>query len=1219
MAVRLVVGRAGSGKTALCHREILALLRDEPLGRPVYWVVPRQMTFSTERWLACGSGLAASARCRVVSFERLAEEVLAEHPGPVRAVMSPFARRAVMAHLLRRLAPELAYFGPSADRPGLAGELIGLLDELNRDGLLGDGDDDLLSDALDRLDPEERLWKKLSDVRRLRDAYREFLGSGRMDAHGRMWHVLNHAGRCSAFHGARFYIDGFLEFMDFERRMVGRLSQTAAATGGEVVVTLLVPPTSPLLTRPHLLPDDHSLFHRVELTCRELRLMLHELGVRVTVERLDGAVRFSDGTLAAMERWMAGEVAASGASAVEPSVTSAGDGRAAGVSDASAGSAVSAGGGAGSVSADASSGTPGGLEMFTASTPASEVEQVAARIRQLTFALPGGPSPRYRFRDIAVLARDLRPYERHIARHFETMGIPFFVDQRVVATAHPLVRVVRTLLLVAREGLTTEAMLALARSGRLPGATPEAVSELGRWCVERQPGDDAWTALHRTYANAPPLFVALRERVAPHLHRWAEAWAGQLEVNAACRELMSLVQRLDIQIRADDEEDLRVHDAVFGDGGLLEELADVLAGESVSREAFADTLSAALDGLDLGLVPPTVDQVLVGSAERTRVGAARVVFVLGLGDGMFPARPTDSALLPDAERRQLEAAGMGLRASVRAQARDERLVAYMALTRASEKLVVSRPVATDEGTAIAASPLWEAIAAKFGAAERADRPAAGGGAEPPRTGHVHPVLAAGSWPAMVSAVTAWASRGAPPHDTLSAAAYDALRGAFRDSPHAQATVRTLWPSLQRESIDLTLSAAVLERLYGGRDAIELTCDAMSTFAACPFRYFVEEVLRPRSSRRPTVKPWVLGRVVRRTYEAALRALMNARGPDPRTDFNSVLDTMERWSATTAEAQRRELVRWLSDDGSDSLERLPPEGRYLVRQTSELTRRLLAAEVAVQRRTRFRPKDLYARFGRGGRLPPLELKLDDGRRLHFGGVIHRLDMDPAFHVLLCEITSGSTSRHPLPGMYHGLHTSLLGALLLLDQMIRSQRPDAGAALAGVVSLPILPRWSTVEHVSTYVEKKKRDPVTQLAERRKGRGILLVESLSSLDERLAPDSPSPMFQLKVKVGGTLHSQGDHVSAEGLDRLIRRGRSVLSELAAQLLRGDITPRPYRLGDASPCPSCPHRAVCRFNPRSGGSYHELRPVNMKDIKETLEATTPGGQPSAGSAMEEL
>ncbi|MFN4243790.1 MAG: PD-(D/E)XK nuclease family protein [Tepidisphaerales bacterium] len=1219
MAVRLVVGRAGSGKTALCHREIFALLRDEPLGRPVYWVVPRQMTFSTERWLACGSGLAASARCRVVSFERLAEVVLAEHPGPVRAVMSPFARRAVVAHLLRRLAPELAYFGPSADWPGLAGELINLLDEFNRDGVLGDSDEDPLSDAINRLDPEERLWKKLSDVRRLRDAYREFLGSGRMDAHGRMRHVLNHAGRCSAFRGARFYIDGFLEFMDFERRMVGRLCQTAAATGGEVVVTLLVPPTSPLVTRPHLLPDDHSLFHRVELTYRELRLMLHELGVTATVERLDGSVRFCDGTLASMERWMAGEVAASGASAVEPSATSPRDGPAADVpAGASGGSAASARG-AVSVNAGRTPGDAGGLEMFTASTPASEVEQVAARIRRLTFASPGWPSPRYRFRDIAVLARDLRPYERHIARHFETMGIPFFVDQRVVATAHPLVRVVRTLLLVAREGLTTEAVLALARSGRLPGATAEAVSELGRWCVERQPGDDAWTALHRTYANAPPLFVALRERVAPHLQRWAEAWAGKLEVNAACRELMSLVQQLDIQIRADDEEDLRVHDAVFGDGGLLEELADVLAGESVSREAFADTLSAALDGLDLGLVPPTVDQVLVGSAERTRVGAARVVFVLGLADGMFPARPADSALLPDAERRQLEAAGMGLRASVRAQARDERLVAYMALTRASEKLVVSRPLASEEGTPIAASPLWEAIAAKFGAAERADRPAANGVAEPPRTGHVHPVLAAGSWPAMVSAVTAWASQGAPPHDTLSAAAYDALRGACRDNPHAQAAVRTLWPSLQRESIDLTLSAAVVERLYGGRDAIELTCDAMSTFAECPFKYFVEEVLRPRSSRRTTVKPWVLGRVIRRTYEAALRALMNSRGPDPRTDFNAVLETMERWSATTAEAQRRELVRWLSDDGSDSLERLPPEGRYLVRQASDLTRRLLAAEVAVQRRTRFRPKDLYARFGRGGRLPPLELKLDDGRLLHVGGVIHRLDMDPAFSVLLCEIMSGSTSRHPLPGMYHGLHTPLLGALLLVDQLIRSQHPGAGAAVAGVVSLPILPRWETVERVSKYVEKKNCDLEIQLAERRKARGVVLVDSLPSLDERLAPNSTSPMFQVSVTTGGAVHSRGDHLSAEGLERLIERGRSVLSQLAGQLLRGDITPRPYRLGDASPCPSCPHRAVCRFNPRGGGSYHELRPRKMAEIKQALEADTPGGEPSAGSAMKEL
>ena len=59
MGLRFVIGRAGSGKSLRCFQSIVAMLRDEPLGEPVLWLLPKQATFMAERQLACASGLGA--------------------------------------------------------------------------------------------------------------------------------------------------------------------------------------------------------------------------------------------------------------------------------------------------------------------------------------------------------------------------------------------------------------------------------------------------------------------------------------------------------------------------------------------------------------------------------------------------------------------------------------------------------------------------------------------------------------------------------------------------------------------------------------------------------------------------------------------------------------------------------------------------------------------------------------------------------------------------------------------------------------------------------------------------------------------------------------------------------------------------------------------------------------------------------------------------------
>ncbi|WRU95868.1 helicase-exonuclease AddAB subunit AddB [Priestia filamentosa] len=84
MALQFIIGRSGSGKTSYCLDQIRSELRSDPLGDPIIYLVPEQMTFQSDYNLISTKGLAGMIRAQVLSFTRLSWKVLQEVGGMTR-------------------------------------------------------------------------------------------------------------------------------------------------------------------------------------------------------------------------------------------------------------------------------------------------------------------------------------------------------------------------------------------------------------------------------------------------------------------------------------------------------------------------------------------------------------------------------------------------------------------------------------------------------------------------------------------------------------------------------------------------------------------------------------------------------------------------------------------------------------------------------------------------------------------------------------------------------------------------------------------------------------------------------------------------------------------------------------------------------------------------------------------------------------------------------
>lgn len=69
---------------------------------------------------------------------------------------------------------------------------------------------------------------------------------------------------------------------------------------------------------------------------------------------------------------------------------------------------------------------------------------------------------------------------------------------------------------------------------------------------------------------------------------------------------------------------------------LLDKIVEVLGDEKMTLAEYQEILEAGFAEASVGIIPPTADQVLIGDNERSRLKDIRVLFFVGVNDGLIP-------------------------------------------------------------------------------------------------------------------------------------------------------------------------------------------------------------------------------------------------------------------------------------------------------------------------------------------------------------------------------------------------------------------------------------------------------------------------------------------------------------------------------------------------------------------------------------------------------
>src|SRR5262249_35370316 len=246
-----------------------------------------------------------------------------------------------------------------------------------------------------------------------------------------------------------------------------------------------------------------------------------------------------------------------------------------------------------------------------------------------------------------------------------------------------------------------------AADGEIDQLENEALARGWRGSVWQEPiviadDPDLTTWITRLLGRILPPFQRLALALAPPHNRPTGS-----QVAAALREFWTSLNaepRLEAWAAAYTSKSA-VHATVWGQMNTwLENVELAFPVETLSLRQWLPILEAGLAGLTVGLIPPALDQVLVGAIDRSRNPDVKLALVLGMNETVFPAAPEPSVLLTESDREEMARRNAPLRASARDQLSRERYLAYLACTRARGRLVLTHAMQDVSGAPLNPSP-----------------------------------------------------------------------------------------------------------------------------------------------------------------------------------------------------------------------------------------------------------------------------------------------------------------------------------------------------------------------------------------------------------------------------------------------------------------------------------------------------------------------------------
>lgn len=1130
--LRYIMGRAGSGKSRQVCNEIKAALSSYH-DAPLILLVPEQYTLQAERNLIQNLQVNGIMQVEVLSFSRLANRIFSEVGGSTRIVLNEQGKQMILRRVINGNIRNLTIYKQAARQAGFVskcGQIISDFKQYDIDCAFLKEHPDL--SGLDRV-----LEHKIHDIAIIFDAFNQYLQGRYMDMDDYINLFIEKLIQSNFLMGSRIWVDNFATFSPQSLRIIERLLALASC----LTVSLTIDRGRGLA--------DRELFNMSDSTYRKIHSMAVRLGLpeeSLEIPWQKEGVKTDE--LKHLER----QIYAYPYRPWDEEVSQ--------------------------------------IHIFAAANVFTEVEYAA--VRMVERARENG----WRWKEMAVVCQDLNTYGPIIARVFSEYRIPIFMDEKREVIDHPLIQFILSSLDIIQRGYRREDICRCCKTGFTylnPDESDELENYLLRYGIHGK-------RLHAEfeYGEQERLSAlnSMRLRLIEPLLNMETKLVEINDIGNMTRILYEYLQDSDIptkmaaEIEAMDKrgyinmvrESAQIWNIVLE---TLDQMYTIMGDQQTNLKEYRQLIEAGFLNYKLGIIPTTVDQVLVGTVQRSISQDIKGLFVLGVNDGVLPSNGVEDSLFDQEERSQLGSLGFEIGLNREQAIAQENYLIYNALAQPNEEIWLSYALADSEGRAMRPSLLLNRILMLY----RKLKPISD--LIEDRETMLDTISTPGStMKHMVHNLRrAWDGRA------IDDFWWDVFRWYGTEEIWRQKRDNVVKGFLHYNQVG-GINPELAEKLY--KRPFRSSVSRLEQYANCPFAHFVRYGMRPSE---------------RKTFEVS--------APDVGELFHGALQNfahkMTEAGLGWQELDRAESDR-LMDQVMDDMVPVHADGvftsshryRYLVHQLKRVGRRSAWTLTQHIQSGQFKPIGYEIRFGRGGDLPPIEIILEDGEILYLEGRIDRADVYEGSDASYVRVIDYKTGRKAfdLTETYYGLTLQLL---VYLKALLGSGSIDAHPHLkpAGVFYFRIDdPAVKSDVDVVEEIEK-------QIARKLRMDGLVLqdINIVRAMDKEF--ESSSSIIPVGLKRDGNFDSYSSVLNENEFAQMLEHIEGLMRQLTEEIIRGHASIQPVMINKKKACDLCKFKSICQFDQLFENNRFRVLPQLRRD--EVMKRIS--GLPSEGGCNNDL
>ena len=1131
MSLQFVFGNSVSRKSQYIYEQIIKQSIDSKNENFIF-IVPEQSTLLVQKEILKRHPKKVLENIDIISFQRLAYRVFDETKSKNLPILDDTGKTMILRKVAAEQEKNLIAFRGNLSKTGFISELKSMLSEFFQYGI----SKDMLCALKGKLENKGLLQQKISDLEVVYEAFSEKMATKFITMEEMLPILAKIIPLSKMVQNTTFIFDGFTGFTPVQYQLLEKL----LCYSKKIQVILNMPEEVDY----YKAPVEHDLFYMSQKTVEALVLISKNNQIPIEKEIVINDSKQQESNYNEEIVWMESNIFRYPYKVYPNNMSH--------------------------------------IHLSCSRNPEEEVKETLRKVLQLI------REEGYRYKEISIICGDLQTYAPFINQWFSKMNLPYFIDEKKNLSTNPMVEFINSSLEVIDKDFSYESIFRYLRNpfSQVDSYNVDILENYVIACGIRgfNSWKHSWTyvykgledsqleQINKTRQAVVEQFKTIKEtkeKEKSTIKDLTLALYKFLQQKQVEKQLQLLASQMELEkeylLQSEYEQ---AYEKVFH---LLKQLVMLLGEECVPFDTYCDILKAGLEDIKVGMIPSTIDRLVIGDLMRTRLGDVKALFFLGLNDGNIPKSGEKIGLISDREKEILKDFDIVLAPTGKEEIFTQKYYLYLMLTKPSHKLYVSYSLLNGEGKSIRPSYVIGNLKKIFPQLKE----------EKERTEPLDKLMTEEYGFSLLIEGLKEFEQGSE------RIWWQDLYSWYKEKDQYKKRLKNIIDGLFYGYCDEQLTKETARKIFGDTPLNSVT--RLEKYAACEYAHFLSYGLGLQPRKQYDLKAVDYGNVFHFSIEQFFKLL----------EENNI-----SWEELTVEDRMtyvKESIGKVTSEYGNTIFKSSARNKYLAHRLEEMTDKTIWALREQFLKGNFeKVKSEVVFSANDNHLDELKLELEEGLYMALQGKIDRVDIaekDDKVYVKIIDYKSGST-QFDLTKLYYGLQLQLmiyLGAAVALE---KKHHPKKEIVPTGVY-------YYNIKNPVIEVEGNNvTDLDNQILKELKMNGIS-NEEVQCLDliEKEHNKRSAIIKGLAREESGEAKQSSMVASTAQIQGLCSFTRNRATQLGKEMINGSIKINPYEYKQENACTYCEFAPICGFDESIRGfSYRRLATMEKEDMWSIMD-----------------